>query len=223
MSRIAILTANESYRDEISRAIHLAGGECDICSTIRELEEILRLSPHHGLVVDVLTKLKAGDQEDQKRLLEFMEIYPTAQVKWDSHNQIIRTILMVHNESGEDSLDYFVKDICKNAKHRTLRSNRRFDRHLNLLIHTQCDLSDKPSRSTTINLSRGGCYCFLFDPYPVGQNIYAVFNELQTKQPIEAEIIWEIPWGEKMKLPGNGLKFINFTEDQEQELSNYMF
>jgi hypothetical protein len=80
-------------------------------------------TPYNGLLVDVLTLIRA-DQTEKRIALECMNNYPSTQLKWDAKSKNINLLLFSQAPcaEAESSLQMFIEERCRPFAARSLRA-----------------------------------------------------------------------------------------------------
>jgi len=71
----------------------------------------------------------------------------------------------------------------------------------------------------TKNISTGGCFIFSTHRWKEGDDIWIKFNEISDLTLIQAQVRTVLKWGESRQIPGIGVKFINLSKPQAEEIA----
>lgn len=203
--------------------------------TLTALHEALVDTPHHGILLDLRTKIHASGEE--KMLVHYeLQQYPVLTLRWDQARKQCTTT--VGNRSH--SVENFIAIDCAKGEARSLRGMTRLVAHFNLIVeqlaegdHRALDLNSNESgehsrlsevtgthaalvHTATLNVSMGGCFVFMANPPELGKKVRLYFQELTS--PMVAEVRWVRAWGEARECPGIGVQFIDPPEGVPLEL-----
>ena len=189
-----------------------------VVPSFTELFQELRSAPYQGIMIDLITGMKAS-REEKGIVQEALEVFPVVQLKWESETDGIH-ILSSGSSSGSPTLHDFVARQCYDFPARPLRQYSRKPVNFNVTMSKNEVLYEKFLEYTvTINASRGGCFLFSTRQWKTMENVWFIINELQDKTPIVGEVRWFARWGKTMRIPGIGIKFKQITEEQQEELN----
>ena len=81
-TRVILLCGEGVARDQYQAAIRRLGVQLDTVSSLKALYDAMGRTPYNGVLIDILTKIKAP--QDEKVLLHaVLEEFPLVQLKWD--------------------------------------------------------------------------------------------------------------------------------------------
>lgn len=205
--------AKQAYLDAIKTLeVHV-----DTVSSFSELYKALLNTPYHGVMVDLLTKLRAP-KEEQGLVHEILELFPVVQLNWEGKAEKIRTLYFGQSIGG-GTIEDFICEECRSFNARTIRSHLRRNINFNVVLSKNGKFSEKNNAKTvTIDVSRGGCFIYTIDEWERNIDSWLQLKELDDSTPILGEVKWRIPWGSTMKIPGIGVKFKEISEVQLEEI-----
>lgn len=178
------------------------------CASFREAEEHALEVRFSGVLVDLVTMVKAKDEE--KLIAHTLtELYPTLRVK--SMGTLLIPMIMPGNAQQDKSLRDFFSKTCTNFTARTLRRSRRRDICLPVLIGSE--------RSATLNLSWDGAFIVSMAPerYSVGERLAITLMVEGRGLNLDLTVKRLQPWGER-RLPGMGVAFEHVPAELEETL-----
>ena len=206
--------ARQAYLNEAKTI----GVQVDVVSTYGELFNTMIETPYQGVMVDLITSMKAS-KEEKGMAQEIIEVFPIIQLKWDNESKAIRTISLSKSQSS-DTLADFVSAECEAFSPRAIRLNIRKSIHFNTIICHEEKMTEKNIEKTvTINASKGGCFLFSIQDWSRSLHVWLIINELQDKTPISGDIRWKMEWGKAMMIPGIGINFKQIKPNQLEELT----
>jgi hypothetical protein len=152
--------ASQAYLNEAKKI----GAEVDVVSTYGELFNAMIETSYQGVMVDLVTSMKAS-KEEKGMAQEIIEVFPIIQLKWDNESKAIRTISL-SKSLNSDSLADFVTAECEVFTPRAIRLNVRKSIHFNTIIYREEKMMEKNIEKTvTINAPKGGCFLFSVQDY----------------------------------------------------------
>ncbi|MDD2542366.1 MAG: PilZ domain-containing protein [Desulfuromonadaceae bacterium] len=183
--------------------------------------------PLNGILVDMPTYIRSSEEE--KRLLtDLVGLFPALRLRCHEPSGEIRTLPFGTGCPGNIGPAIFVQEYCTNFVQRSIRTSERSLLNIPALLNTSIPVEQVSSaRSVTANISRGGCFLISFEPWGVGDRGWLVLPTLIDNTPIPVEVRSIQLWGECCSLPGMGVRFIELTKAQKDELKrlggqNYM-
>lgn len=204
----------KAYLSELKKI----GIKADVVSSFKELFKKMLETPYNGVLVDLMIRIGAP-REDKVLVHEVLETFPVITMRWDTKTGVMSTFYYGQFKSG-GTLKDFIDQECRSFKARKVRSSIRRNFHLNVMMSKNGDFSkENVIKTITLNISGGGC--FLYNTEDMGgiSNVWIILKELDDKRPIHCEIRWIHAWGETMRIPGLGLKFLDISESHLEELS----
>jgi hypothetical protein len=181
------------------------GIESTLLASLRELPETLQKIAVSGILLEVVTTLKAS-QLDREAVHELLELYPFARFKRDGDEVVVL--------GKERSLAGFV-DECQQFKARTIRQKARTIRYLAVYLSAAPAFEDA-EKVVTINVSDGGCFVYSVRDWGVGDRVWLRYpgdNEATTCGTVRS---WQ-PWGNNKCIPGIGVKLGPDEDDGQLE------
>jgi len=214
--RLILVCKEGPFRNAYLREAISLGIEVDAVSTFAELIDNMIKIPYQGILLDVVTNLKAN-REEKGISQEVLGAFPLMQLRWDQQTNRIQTISS--GASSSATLAHFVAYECQPFRPRTIRSDVRKCINFNVEIYKDQNLTPASmERSITINVSRGGCFLCAFGNWSGISEIWIIVNELEDKTPLAGEILWRQPWGKSMIIPGFGVRITRISEKQRNQL-----
>ncbi|WP_225072118.1 PilZ domain-containing protein [Desulfuromonas sp. CSMB_57] len=219
MSHVLIFDRHPPTLAIYRRALEELGADCETAGNFTELKQTLLQRPFNGVVIDVLTAVRANPEE-KLLLQEIAEAYPTLRVRWDAGAARIRGLVFGKSLAGDHPLRYFLEHVCRNHPPRAFRASRRHAIHLNGLLSRDSEFPpDQLERTVTLDISLGGCFLVTFDDHWENQqHAWLQLLELSDPTPIKIIIRRVNPWGKKPSIPGLGVEFLQLHPDQAEEL-----
>ncbi len=200
---------NETKKNEV---------EVDAVSTFGELFQAMIINPYQGVMIDLVTSMKAS-REEKGVAQEILDVFPVIQLKLENETGTIRTISL-GSSSGSGSLVDFINNECRIFAPRAVRLSARKSINFNVLLSKEEHINEKLSEHTvTINASLSGCFLYSSQDWSAITNVWFMINELQDKSPIKGDIRWAVPWGKNMVIPGIGISFKKIKPEQLEELT----
>lgn len=190
--------------------------------TVQTLTQFFRRELYralNGILVDMPTYMRSIEEE--KRLLtELVGLFPALRIKCNESSGEIRTLPFGTAYPGNLAPAAFVQTYCTPFLQRKIRSSERSSQHLSALLN-RSPVMDAVSatRSVTATVCSGGCFLVSFEPWSVGDRGWLTLPELHDNAPIPVEVCWIRSWGEQRALPGMGIRFIDLSTAQKNELS----
>lgn len=176
--------------------------------------------PLNGILVDMPTYMRSSEEE--KRLLtDLVGLFPAQRIKCNESSGEIRTLPFGTAYPGNIAPAAFVQKYCTSSVQRKIRTSERSPLNLSALLNRSLPVENvSGTRSVTVNISRGGCFLIHFEPWIVGDRGWLVLPDLNDTTPIPVEVCSIRLWGECNSLPGMGVKFIDLTGAQKDELGH---
>ncbi len=176
--------------------------------------------PLNGILVDMPTYIRSSEEE--KRLLtDLVGLFPALRLRCHEPTGEIRTLPFGAGCPGNIGPAIFVQEYCINFVQRRIRSCERSLLNIPALLNTSIPVEQVSAEKTvTVNISRGGCFIISFEPWIVGDRGWLVLLALKDKSPIQVEVCWVQLWGKSNSLPGMGVRFVELTGAQKDELSH---
>ena len=184
------------------------------CRSFKEAEDFALHGLYRGVIVD-LTSIAKAEGEEELVACSLVNFYPVLRVK------VIGSMLlptpMADDAKQAPSLADFVNKICVGFTPRRLRTHRRKNLHLPVMISCK-ESSESVSRNFACNISCGGL--FIVDIHP---ERFSTGDEINLFLPdqafgIKAIVIHIQAWGSRSSPPGIGVKFKSLDEVLEKNL-----
>ncbi len=207
--------AKEAYLKE-TKSI---GVEVDVVPTYDELFKKMINDPYQGIMVDLVTNIKAS-KEEKFIAQEALQTFPTAQLKWDRDSGSIFAVSLGQTFSN-GTLHDFINAECKPFPARSVRLQPRKNVNFNALL-AKGEVINKEclERTITINVSKGGCFLFSVQDWSNISHACFIINELQDKSPIVGKVCWFVEWGKTTTIPGIGISFKHIKQGQLEEITD---
>jgi hypothetical protein len=207
--------SRQAYLNEAKKI----GVEVDAVSTFGELFQAMITNPYQGVMIDLITSMKAS-REEKGVAQEILDVFPLIQLKLENETGTIRTISF-GSSSGNGSLVDFVNNECRIFTPRTIRLSVRKSINFNVVMSKEEHMNEKLlERTVTMNAFQGGCFLFSSQDWLSTSNVWFIINELQDKSPIKGDVRWAVSWGKNMAIPGIGISFNKIKPEQLEELTN---
>jgi len=189
------------------------------CDLIADMQRVYqppyREHAYSGLLVDVPSRIKAP-APDKDSLARLERFYPTLLLRVLPGGEL-RTLS--RDSMGAGIADFF--DACALYSPRHIRQSSRGSLHFNLRISPSPGFEDA-EQSATMNISEHGCFLISTRGWEQGDRLWLHFRELHDPSPILAEVRWNAAWGQDMRIPGFGLRFVRINEGQLEQIRHYL-
>jgi len=211
--RLLVVSYNAPARCSLVENLESVGATGVACETFLQAEEMAREGAYSGILVDLLTMVKAKGDE-KVVACSLISVYPALRVR--VLGSLLVPMIMSGEEQQESSLLHFLRDSCTPFAPRQLRQHRRRDVVLPAL------LGPSPGeRAFVVNLSWSGA--FIADVRP---ERFAIDSELELTLPeFGVETVVTVrriqPWGER-RIPGIGVSFGDLDEKLESALASIL-
>ncbi len=141
-----------------------------------------------------------------------LDAYPVAKVQAARSEKNVRIISAGKCATIED----FIRDDCLHFEARLFRYIERKTIKLPILLSfSRRSNEDNAEKTFTVNISPGGAYVFTAGEWEVDDRVWIRLLDSDCEIPaIAGEIRWGIPWGEKVVIPGVGIRFKEVSEEQ---------
>ena len=215
--RVILISREGDAKQTYLNAIKTLEADVDTVSSFGELHRALIQTPYNGVMIDLVTKIRAKKAE-KELFHQILELFPVVQLNLEEKSGEIRTLYFGQSVGG-GTLEEFVHRECQSFFPRTIRSSLRKRIHFNVTISKNDDFSGiEIEKSVTIDVSEGGCFIYTINEWERQQEVWLRIKELSDGAPILGEVRWRIPWGKTMKLPGIGVQFMQISEEQSDEI-----
>jgi len=185
-----VIAMEPETRDFMAHSLEAMGTEVILLPGLGKLSQIVKEVPISGILLEVMTGIKAGTRE-KEAAREFFEMYPFGKFKLSERKVVLL---------GE-SLDKFVMR-CREFEPRIVRDKSRHLRFLPVLLSRDATFSDA-EKSVTTNISEDGIFLFSAQDWDVGSRVWVRFYG---EDAVMAGIVrrWT-PWGTAGSMPGIGV------------------
>ncbi|MBN2145256.1 MAG: PilZ domain-containing protein [Candidatus Aureabacteria bacterium] len=216
--RVLLVAKEESTRKIYLEAIRQSGVQVDPISSLSELYDQLVRTPYNGILLDIMTKIKAS-KEDNILIEEVLSRFPILRLKWNPEHKKIHC-LYFGQITEEMPLDRFLIKECGSFKARTIRASKRVNLNYNIFLSKEKNFSSPNLEKTiTLNFSNNGCFIFSVSKWENYTPLWFVMRELNDNSPIQGEVRWHVEWGKNMKIPGIGVQIKKISQTQKDEIN----
>ena len=216
--RILLVVAPGKSREAYLRRLSRLPAVWDVVDSIDSLETSLQDTPYNGLLLDVPTMIRASTSQKAK-VLALLEYYPVLRLSYRAPVDEIHGLADGQTAPRTHTLEEFVGGDCSRLPARAVRAFKRCHLVFNVLL---LDPPEQPlaegEKTFTVDVSESGCFVASVRPPECGRPLSAVLCDLADQTPIPLEVHWRVLWGETMRTPGFGAKFLSLTEAQKTEL-----
>jgi hypothetical protein len=216
--RILVVVAPGKSREAYLRRLSHLPAVWDVVDSIDSLETTLQDTPYNGLLLDVPTMIRASTSQKAK-VLALLEYYPVLRLSYRAPVDEIHGLADGQTAPRTRTLEDFVGGDCSRLPARAVRAFKRCHLVFNVLL---LDSPERPlaegEKAFTIDVSESGCFVATARPPECGRPVSVVLCDLEDQTPIPLEVRWRILWGETMRTPGFGARFLSLTEAQKTEL-----
>ncbi len=175
--------------------------------------------PLSGILVDMPTYMR-GSEEEKHLLTVLVGLFPALRLKCNETTAEIRTLPFGTTYSGKILPADFVSKYCRPFIERKIRTCERSHQTYPAILHLFRPAENVPgTKSVTTSISREGCFLVSFEPWKIGERGWLTIADLEDASPIPVEVRSVRSWGEPRCLPGMGVRFIELTGSQKDELS----
>ena len=192
--------------------------EIDTVESFADLYMALKGINYHGVIIDCVANMKATNTE-KELIRRIKEAFPVILVKLEDSEKV--QVFPYSKLKEQLTLHEFILRECSSTQARMLRSHSRKNIALNVVLSRDSVFTEKNTlRTTTINISKGGCFIYSAEEWRVSENVWFILNDLRDKTPISGMINRYCEWGTSLRFPGIGLEFQYITPSQRKELSH---
>lgn len=214
-TRVLLIVQKEALRQRYLDALAVSGVRVFVTSSFFQLSEEIGSQTYHGLLIDLLTKMKAI-KENRAEVYRLAEQFPVAHLKIDPRTGEIRCFY-VGRVSGSTLID-FIGTQCLNREPRRIRSASRKELHLPVLIYRSSE-SKRSERTFTKDITPNGCFIISTRRRKEGDEVILRFPDLNDTAFIKAQIQTVVKWGKGRQMPGIGVIFRDMSPSQAAEFS----
>ncbi len=216
---LIIVTADDTLRDYCLKQVEQADIDCRAVSTLGELFTELGTNYCSGVLIDIASSIKAKANEKTKAH-EVLPLFPVLRLKWNKEKLGLNCLLQNNVTNTNTSIPNFIDHHCRPFKPRRIRTQKRFPLHFSVLISRDEKFQRLDvERSTTLDISLGGCSLLTTQHWEEETCIWMKFIEMADQTPIQGTICRWTQWGEPMEIPSIGVCFDSLSESQQQQLS----
>jgi hypothetical protein len=214
--RLLLIAQNDPARKSYLSALEKCAVQVFVSESFQDLSREICGRSYHGIFVDLQTKMKAI-KTNKNQVYGLVENFPVCQLKINDHTGEIDCFH--HSQKFGDTMLDFINNECRQFVPRMIRSDRRKEFHLNVVLYKHED-DIQPELSATINISKGGCFIFSTRQWEEGGDVWIRIKELTDNSLISGQIRHVARWGESMRIPGIGVEFRGISASQLEEISN---
>lgn len=214
---IIVIAYDDNIRKSLGNSLAPFGVASVPCATFCDAENRMLSGLYQGIVVDLTSMIKAKGEE-KVVACSLTGFYPTLRVK--ALGAMVVPMAMSGDARQDKSLGDFLNKTASGFTPRKLRSHRRREMHVPVVIHARAGEQDG-IRSCTQNLSWGGMFLIEMNPerFSVDQVLTVSIPDFELK--LEVDVVWINPWRQR-KAPGLGVKFKNIDDQLEQALAGLL-
>ena len=197
------------------------GAKCEVAINIEEMKQQIRRVPFNGLLLDVLTAVRAS-LSDKIDIQSIAEVYPTLRVRWDASAGELRGLVIGSLIDKEDPLRDFLNNFCHSRPARICRMNKRYSLNFNVLLSKDENFSeDQAEKTVTLDISQGGCFLISTQCWQDTEFAWLRFLEISDAEPVQVVIRRYCPWGKTMNFSGIGVEFSQIKPGQLEDICKY--
>ena len=198
---ILLVAESEKHREAYLAAIDRPGVTVVTCAAFDQLPADAVDQPFHGVLVDLPTKIRAL-KNHRDFVYRILDRFPLAQLSRDRRTGKVN--VFYHGQENSRTLEDFLYNRCRSATPRLFRRHHRKKVHFHVYA---TGIGTDTTRSTTINLSKSGCFIYTVDTCPVGSSLTVSFTAAEGQRPVGAIVRHTVTWGTPQRLCGLGLEF----------------
>lgn len=222
MSNILLYVHKSAAQDIYLKLCAELDVEVEVISTFDDLCQASVGRKYSGLLVDIISNIRASSA-DRLILKELMEVYPTLRLRWDPAGGNVRTLMSGAGAEQSISIATFVSQYCAAFVPQAMRLHSRREIYCGLWRSSTVALAEETSeRTITADVSAGGCFIYSSTLLCVGDILWLRFVNLVDKKPIQGVVVWCREWGTLGEFPGAGLRFLDITPQQQQEIADLL-
>jgi hypothetical protein len=221
MTKVLIIASDPETAALYRSAVEKLGADCEVAASFAEMKQKMRNVPFNGVILDVLTAVRAP-HTDKIDIQHISDVYPTLRVRWDAQAREIRGIVIGKLINKENPLGSFLDQFCRTHPARICRINKRHPIHFNVLLSkNETFTEDHTEKTTTLDISKGGCFLISNQGWQDCGVAWVRFLELSDPTPIPVVIRRWRPWGQAMLVPGIGVEYKRISPAQLEEISRH--
>ena len=189
-----------------------------IVASLGDLFSKMGCEAFNGILLDVPSLVRAT-REEKSTLYDLISIFPTLRVKWDPRSASVRALFYDFVPEPDAGVETFVREQCARFFPRIIRQGERVPLHLNILVSPDPTFPDgTTTRTATLNISAGGCFIVGVWEWEGGSRLWVRMLDLADPAPIGVEVRWRKEWGNAPGMPGVGVRFMDMTEGQRENI-----
>jgi len=215
-TRLLLACREGVARTKYQEAVGNLGVQLDTVSSLKDLHSAMLKTPYNGVMIDLITKIKASQYE--KNLIDsILEEFPVVQVQWEDEPGVIKS-LFLGQIKGSGTLEDFITRECRLFRARKIRASIRKKIHFNVILARDHQFHESSiERTITMNISEQGCFLFTVEEWKGGNQAWFIIHELEDHTPIQGKVKWRIEWGKSMNVPGIGIEIEEMKKSQFKE------
>jgi hypothetical protein len=218
--RLLLIAQQGMARRAYESALNARGMVVDTVSDIDSFFRAVTHTAYNGVLVDIPTKVLAL-KNHRDLVNSILSHYPVIQLNIERVSGRIRALRLGHTEDSGTLEDLLTADTLLPLPKR-FRGRRRQKRHYNVLVSETPEAAQTGAfQSVTVDLSEEGCFLFYAGKQDLPDTLWLRFLELTDPEPILVSVRRRIRWGESMRIPGVGVKFVLLSESQRGELMGF--
>ncbi|MCP5104725.1 MAG: hypothetical protein GY950_15175 [bacterium] len=185
--------------------------------------EMFNSQNYAGFIVDLRSILKA-EGNARETFTNLTEAFPMVRISHSIDKKTVKGNIRDKNYQDKELFDHFMKDLCRGFTPRGLRTKKRKDAFLNVLLDFSADASGKNTvKTNSANISENGGFFITGHETGKGDTVYLQIKELSDHSPIQCTVKWVQPWGSTIRhLPGFGVSFTQIKPAQAEELARLL-
>lgn len=221
MTNVLIIASNPQTAALYRMAAEKLGAKCEVALNIKEMKQQIRRTPFNGLLLDVLTAVRASFS-DKIDIQNIAEVYPTLRVRWDASAGEIRGLVIGNSIDKEAPLRDFLNKFCHARPARICRMHKRYPLNFNVLLSKDRNFSEELAEKTvTLDISLGGCFVYSTQCWQDTEFAWLRFLEISDANPVQVAIRRFCPWGKTMNIPGIGVEFTQIKPGQREDICRH--
>lgn len=203
---ILVIAYDDTACITLAASLEPYGVRAEPCSTFCEAERFALSTPYQGILVDLVSIIKAK-AEEKVVAYTLTRFYPTLRVK--TMGTMLVPMAMAGDVKQDKSLNDFLTRTCAQFKPRRLRSNKR----KTICVPTYIGAE----RGFTLNISWSGLFIADMNPerFSVGEEIRVSIRDFGLE--VEVVVVRVQEWGQH-RPPGIGVKFKHISQELEDNL-----
>ncbi len=215
--RLLLVSKENPFKEKYVTSLRKLGAQVDTVSTFKEMMDRMADMAYSGVAIDLTTKIREP-RRDKEIAEKVLAEFPVAQLNFNHSTRQIST-LYFGKLVGTGSLEDFISQECRAFSPKKIHEYDRGRIHLNIQL-TKKRLASRSAteRTVTMDISRGGCFVISSKAWKVLDEAWIVIKELSDQTPIRCQVRWKIPWGDTLRIPGIGMKFMEITAPQIEEI-----